>query len=400
MKHLGWLLILVLGASPAWCARKITVAQLKDLLVTLQQDKKTDDEVAAELKQVELSEKLTLPTMNSLVSYVPGAKATEQIYVLEARSAMLPPPASDIPTTPAPDAAAQKAMLAKAATYVTGTFDQLPTLTATETTLRFQDNVETVASSSGMQGGASEVTTGSGFVPAYQFIHYINATDSKVESEHGAEVMPKEKDKTRWGANGMITLESADPSLGDVFQAAQTYGNLTWLRWELVNGKPAAVYSFNVPKKRSHMEINVCCFPEMQQAGVASFSGQNGIGQPGGSAGAAGGAKGNFQTATSWHNYKKDHVPYHGELFINPDTGIVVRMITQPELKESDEVHFLNTRIDYDPVTVNGKTLIVPVKSVVDSEVVPKGDSGMGGYSTRRTMFTSKYKDYALGGGN
>ena len=58
MKRLVWILVVLMLASPAWAAKKLTVQQLKDLLVSLQQDRKTDEEVAAELKQVELTEEL------------------------------------------------------------------------------------------------------------------------------------------------------------------------------------------------------------------------------------------------------------------------------------------------------------------------------------------------------
>ncbi len=396
MKQLGWFLALALTtAVPAWCAKKITVAELKDTLAAMHKDGKSDDEVAAALKQVELSEQLTRAAMNSMVGDVPGQKSTEQIYVLEARSAMLPPPAADIPTAAAPDAAAQKVMLDKAANYVSKTYTQLPALTATKTTLRFQDNVEAAAPSSGMHSSASDASVGSGFVSPFQFVHYINSTDAQVASDHGAEMMPAEKDKTPWGANKMIALEEPDPSLGTVFEEAQAAGSIKWLRWELLNGKQTAVYSFEVPKKKAHMAVNVCCFPDVQQAGVATFQSAS----IGGLTGSGGGAKGNFQTNTTWHNYKAN-VPYHGELFIDPDTGIVVRMITMAELKPSDVVHYDDTRVDYAPVSVNGKQMVLPVKAVVSTEVVPNGDSGSAGrYSTRTTFFTSEYKNYELNGG-
>ena len=290
----------------------------------------------------------------------------------------------------------QKAMLDKTADYVSKTYAQLPALTVTKTTLRFQDNVEAAAPSSGMHSSASESTVGSGFVSPFQFIHYINSTDAQVASEHGAEMMPAEKDKTPWGANKMIALEEPDPSLGTVFEEAQAAGEITWLRWELLNGKQTAVYSFEVPKKKAHMAVKVCCFPDVQQAGVATFQ-SAAVGALNGSGG--GGAKGNFQTNTTWHDFKTN-VPYRGELFIDPDTGIVVRMITMADLKPSDVVHYDITRVDYAPVSVQGKQMVLPVKAVVTTEVVPNGDSGSAGrYSTRTTFFTSEYKNYALNGG-
>ncbi len=398
MKQIGCILALFLASAPAWSAKKVTVGELTDMLKSMQQEKKTDVDVANALKQLQLSEELTRSAMNGLVSYVPGQQSTEQIYVLEARSAMLAPPASDIPTTPAPDAAGQKAILDKASDYLSKNVAQLPAITATKTTLRFQDNVEAVAPSSGMQGGATDVTVGSGFVNPFQFVHYINSTESSVASEHGAEKPPSEKDKTPWGANRMIALQEPDPSAGTIFEEAQAAGTIKWLRWELVNGKPSAVYTFDVPKKKSHYAVNVCCFPNVEQAGSVHFTGQMGTGAPGGGPGGGAGAKGNMQTTTDWHNYKASGVPYQGEFFIDPDTGTIVRMITKAQLKPTDVVHQQDTRIDYAPVTIGDKNLVLPVKTVINTEVVPNGESGAGHYSVRCTLFTAEFKNYQLAG--
>jgi hypothetical protein len=397
MKRFGCILALIFMVLPAWSAKKVTVAELTDMLKSMQQDKKSDQEVADALKQVQLSEELTRNTMNGLANYASGPLTTEQIYVLEARSATLAPPATDIPATPAPDAATQKAILDKAADYAAKTYTQLPAITATKTTLRFQDNVEAAGPGSGLAGGAKDVTVGSSFVSPFQFVHYINSTDSVYASEHGVEKLPP--DKTPWGSNKMIALQEPDPSLGVVFQDAQTNGSITWLRWETLGGRPAAVFSFQVPKKKAHFAVNICCFPSVEQAGSARLSGQMGAGLPGGSPSAGGGAKGNFQTATDWHNYKANGVPYHGEFFVDPDTGIVERMITQAELKPSEVVHQQDTRIDYGQLTVGGKPLVLPVRTIINTEVAPNGDSQAAGkYSTRCTLFSVEYKDYQLAG--
>jgi hypothetical protein len=391
MKRFGWILLLLMAASPAWAARKITVQQLKDLLASDQQAKKTDAEVAGELKQVVLSEELTGPTMNGLAHYVGGAATTEQIYVLEAKSAVLPPPATDIPSTPAPDAATQKAILDKAIDYAAKTYAQLPSLTATKTTIRFQDNVEAIAASSGMHSGATESgQTDPNLVNASQFVHYINSTQVPVTIHNGIEDNPLAKDKTRWGSNGYIALLGQSPVLSSVLQEAQGAGGLTFLRWESVNGKAAAVFSFSVDKKKTHYAVNYCCFPDVEQAGVATFSSASAGSLNGGS---GGGAKGNFQTTTDYKPYKAT-VPYHGEVFVDPETGIVVRLVTQADFKSSDVVHQEDQRIDFAPVAVAGKTLVLPIKTIVNTEVVPNGDSGAGKFMLRHTLFTAEYKDY------
>lgn len=271
MKRLVWILVVLMLASPAWAAKKLTVQQLKDLLVSLQQDRKTDEEVAAELKQVELTEELTRGAMNKIVEFAPGKHATEQIYVLQALSSTLPPPASDLPAAPAPDAAAQKDILDKAVDYTTKSYAQLPHLTATKTTLRFQDNMEAIDLCSGMTGCAKDVITSPGFSNWASFVHFISSTETPVVSEHGMEKAPSKKDKTPWGANGMITFQGPDPSLSVILQNAQAAGSIQWLRWELINGKLAAVYSFKVPITNSQLAVDVCCFPQSIQIGVARF---------------------------------------------------------------------------------------------------------------------------------
>lgn len=392
MKRFTWIALMLLVAVPAFsAAKKITIAELKDMLTTMHSQNKSDEDVANALKQVVLSEQLDRATMNAFADQVPGKLSTEQIYVLEAKSAMLPPPASLIPTTPAMDAGAEQALLAKAATYVSGTWSQLPGLTATKTTLRFQDNIEALADASSMHGGSTDSGTGL-WVNPYNYIHYINSTDTDIAFNKGAEMVPA--DKTQWGRNKMIQVMDPDPDVATIFGEAKDNGSLKWERWEVVNGKAAAVFSYSVPKKKSKMAVNVCCFPEVEQAGVMTMQSASAGSVNGGS---GGGAKGNLQTNTSWSAYKEKNVGYHGELFIDPDTGIIVRMNTVDEQKSSDMVHQLETRIDYGPVMVGGKAMILPGRSIMITEVVPNGEAGAGGFSTRTTLFTSEYKNYAPG---
>jgi hypothetical protein len=397
LNRLGWILVLLMLASPAWAARKITVQQLQELLVSLQQAKKSDADVATALNQIELSEELTRNTMSNMISYVPGPLSTAQVYILEAESAMLAPPATDLPSGAAPDAAAQKAILDKAVDYASKTYARLPYLTASKTTLRFQDNIGAVADCSGLVGCMGKPANVSLGLPSHaSFLHFIRSSETQVASDHGVEKLTHEKDKTRWGANKMIELFEPDPSLSAVLQEAQATGSIQWLRWELVNGKQAAVYSFKVRKKDSQMAVDVCCFPDVTRTGVARFYNSMDASIIAGSEaapGGSGGVVGNFQTDTYWLHYKAT-VPYHGELFIGPDSGIVVRMITEAEFKVSEVVHQIDTRIDYGPVAVDGKLLVLPVRTILNTEVVPNGDSGVGKYTTRRTLFTSEYKDY------
>jgi hypothetical protein len=389
MKRYCLIIVVMLMAMPVWGAKKVTVQQLRDMLAQMQQAKKTDDEVASALKQVVLSEELTPSTMNSMVEYVPGKFSTEQIYVLEARSATLPPPADDLPTVAAPDAAAQKEMLDKAQEYAAKTYGALPRLTATRTMVRFQDHVEQGPINSGLHSGAiSDASANPNLVTANQFVHYINSTEAQVDFVNGAEKNPLGEPKGPSDPKGMLVLLGQEPALNTVLDESQKAGKIRFLRWQLVNGKQAAVFAFNVDKKNTRYAVFDCCFPDVSQTGTLRFSSAS---LPGG-----GGAKGNMQTTTSWNFYKAT-VPYHGEIYINPETGIVVRLITEAEFKNSEVVHQEDQRIDYGPTPVGDKTLVVPVRAVINVEDVPNGDSGAAIFSLRHTMFTAEYKDFHAG---
>jgi hypothetical protein len=379
MKRLQWIVVLLLAASPAWAAKKITVQELKDLLIARQHANKTDADVATELHDVELTEELTRATMNSFAPFTLGQLTTEQLFVLEARSAMLTPPATDLPATAAPDAAAQKAILDKAVDYATKTFAQLPTVTGTKDARRFQDGAETTPGSLGSHSAATVAT-------AISPIRYTAGTEVQVTLKNGAEQAPAEKDKTQWGANGMIALLGQSPALSTVLEDAQASGKISWVRWETVNGHPAAVYSFSVDKKKTHYAVNYCCFPDSDQAGAIGMRGQT-----------QNGGQGNYGVNTTWKPYKAT-LPYHGEIFVNPDSGVVVRLITEAEFKSSELVRQEDQRIDYGPAKVGDQTLMLPERSIINTLALPFGDSGQARFITRHTIFTTDYKNYQSGG--
>jgi hypothetical protein len=317
--------------------------------------------------------------VHSLEADVSGQLTLEQIYVLSARSAVLAPPADDLPTTAAPDAAKQKAILDKAIEYASKTYAQLPTLTATKTTRRFQDNEDPVPQSFGAHSSAA--------VPsAVPFIRYTSQTETPVTLQNGSEQIPEAKDKTNWGENSMIALLGHGPVLNTVLQEAEAGGQIKWLRWESLSGLQFAVYSFSVDKKKTHYAVNYCCFPDSNQAGPMALRGI-----------AAGGGSGNYQTSTNWKNFKAT-VPYHGEIFVDPNTGIVARLITVADFKSSDLILQEDQRIDYGSVTVGGKVMVLPVGTIIDTMEHPYGDDGPARFNVRHTLFTTEYKNYAASG--
>ena len=397
MKLFGWTFILLIAASPAWSAstRKITVQELKDLLTAAQAARKSDDDLALQLKQVELSEELTTSTMNSLAPLAPGPHSTEQIYVLEARSAVLPPPASDLPSVPPPDAAAQQAMLSKAQNYVSKTYAQLPHLTASHMTARFQDGIVVAPTYSSVQGGITD-DRDPVLDQAKTWVRLMNSKADIIESDNGNEKLVK--DKTQWGPNGLAASVGPPLTLNTAMQEITSNGNPQWLRWQLIDGKQVAVYSFAVDKKKTRFSILYCCFPQTDVTGTDHLSTPLGSSlTASGGGGAPAGPPGNMQNTVQWSNFKTNS-GYHGELFLDPETSTVVRLITEADFKPSDFVHYENIRTDYASVPIGGKSVIVPVRSFTIAELVPNGDANAARVTIRHQFTTQDYKDYRVAG--
>lgn len=377
MKYLICLFLAGSLAAPAWSAKKVTVQELQGTLVSLNQEKKGDEDVATRLKDMELSEELTRATFKSLAPYIPGPLSEEQLNVLEGRSAILPPPASDLPATPAPDAATQKAILARATDYVTKIYMQNPHLVAAKSISRYQDGVEGIRTNSGMTSNMPNA--GRSWELPNMFMRFLGTHVEEVEMDHGVEQKAVVKNKVPWGINGQVSEGGQGPILSMLLQEAADSGKLNWLRWESIAGRPFAVFSFAVDKKKSHYVVNYCCFPVTDDTGRMGYEGTGA----------------NFQTATDWKEFKST-VPYRGEFFIDPGTGAVVRLVTQAGLKPTDFVHQEDMRIDYAPLVVDRKELMLPIDSFTITEVVPNGDNYAARYSVRHTVFAATYQNYQL----
>jgi len=102
MRRVGWvvapiLMTLILVALPGRAAdRKLTVQELRDRVATARQAGTSDADVARELSGMGLSEELPASEVGRLVGLLPGPLSTEQLYVLEARNAALPPPPDNL----------------------------------------------------------------------------------------------------------------------------------------------------------------------------------------------------------------------------------------------------------------------------------------------------------------
>jgi hypothetical protein len=366
MKLVGWILIVLLSALPAWCAKKMTVQQLKNALTSLQRAKKSDSDVATALQQLELSEELTRPTMHELEALLPGPKAQSQMKCLAVQSAVLAPPAVELPNLPAPDLATQKAILAKAIQYVTKVYMRNPHLLASKTTTIYGEATR------GVTFADLSLINNPRDLPM-QLGELVTHT-TEVESENGIEkTQPAPAGKTA-SANPVMSQSAAGPVLSFILAQAAEGGHLTWLRWEFLNGKPSAVFSFAVDKAKSQYEVNYCCFPILNARKIGRSDRGYDV---------------NFEDF-------KAIVPYHGKFYIDPDTGTVLRLITQAELPSAAPVHSEDTRIDYGEMSVGGRTLIVPLATDTLAALVPGAENAESQYKEIHRFTAADYSNYRL----
>jgi len=129
MRRLMLLVLLASLASTAGASKRMTVAQLEQALTTAHAEHKPDADIARQIGGIELSERLTEATLSGLATYVGAdSQASRALQLLADQSAFLDPPANELPSTAAPNEAAQERMIQAARNYVAQTLLQLPNL--------------------------------------------------------------------------------------------------------------------------------------------------------------------------------------------------------------------------------------------------------------------------------
>lgn len=367
---------LIFGTAHA-TERKCSVDELKATLVDLQRQHKTDEDVATALKQIVLTEQLVPATMNALATYLPGHMSIEQIYILEGRSAFSPEPATVTILPAALDAAAQQTLLTKANALITQMYLQTPLLTAAKNTVRFQDGIEdTHLNDSNASSGIGTGPTSRYLETSRGFMRLVTQHTENVSYESGVEVTAQPKRAPQWGANGQLSEGGPHTILKPLMSEVFASGKLNWARWESVHEKPLAVYAFAIDKKKSHYKVEYCCFPNSDSYGSVHNGVQDTLG-----------------SITSWVPFRGT-VGYHGEIYVEPQSGAVLRVVLHAEFKPTDFLHQEDTRIDFAPVTIEGKTWFTPSRTFLINESVPFGDNATRRFTIRHTLFTMTYKDY------
>ncbi len=310
------LCIVLAGLSlPVYAAKAVTVAQLEEMLGASKY--KPDAEVANQLSDLELSERLSAARFLTLKAGLPDEKAQQALVALADQSQFLDPPASEIPSTATPDFAAQRRIMSLVVAYVSKSIPRLPNFFANRVTTSYEDTPHVV---------------GNDFTIPYQPLHQVGNNSATVLYRDGREVVVTGTAKDE-RPNGLNTWGVFGPVLGTVLEDAAR-SKLAWSHWEQGATGPLAVFSYAVPKERSHYLVDFCCVAELaatRDANLRPFS---------------------------------QIVAYHGEIAADPKSGAILRLLLDADMKASDPVAQASIVVEYGPVVIGGNTYICPVKSI------------------------------------
>jgi len=362
MRKLIFLGLLVSVTIPAWATRHLTVAQLEKTLASGVAKHHSDADMMREFGDFDLTERLTDATRTRICDSLHlGPRTTLALQLLADESAVLDPPAAELPTDAAPDAATAAHIFLSAATYFMRTRPHLPDFLATRTTYTFNDTAQIfkvnewpVHAGLHLIGNTSreityrndqEVTDTAPQTPT------APAAPQTVSASSPPQAMNASAAPNKFKERGLLSYGDFGPLLGLILVDTEK-NKPTFHHWERMSTGLVAVFRFSVPRPDSHYHVNYCCLAD----GLRTRQGGGG-----GRRGGGGGVTGTQQTSSSTLFHK---VPgYHGSLFIDPATGVIRRMTLVAELGDGP-VSRADTVIEYGPVTIGDRKFICPLRSM------------------------------------
>ena len=342
VRKIVFLLLLMAGFAPRVLAAKlITVAELEQLLAKAHGQ--SDGKVAAELYDLELTERASSIRLASWEAQFPGRRCHDAFTELADASAFLDLPSADMPANPPPDADTQKTIIAKTNKYVSTTLSGLPNFYATRRTERFEDSPSHQSTEapnavfSSPQSGRPVFSNGQYTdVP----MHSTGISNASVSYRDGFELRGSKKVDLSRAYPSQAALETAGefgPILSVVLDDAM-HGQIAWGHWEQTlvgiagGGLPAhslaAVFRYSVPQNQSNYVVGI------PHGGLVN----------------------------------QVHPAYHGEIAINPDSGEILRITVDSDLAPPHEIVKSAIAVEYGSVSIGGTYYICPVKSVALSK--------------------------------
>jgi VWFA-related protein len=297
---------------------RVTVDQLEHALATV--GGTSDAEVARHLSGIELTERLSTARLATLEATLRGKKARQALIVLADESAFLAPPAGEIPSTAAPDAATQRLIMSRTIGYVNKTIPKLPNFFANRTMVEYHEPPA-------KPGQTWKTATGE------QSLYLDETFKAAMLFRDGKEVVNEETVKgkpLRPGERTLNTVGTFGPLLVTVLLGATSTGSdLTWSRWEQGPNGPQAVFRYRVPHESPLFLVG----------------------------------SGYLANDDSLVSFQQE-APFHGEFAVDPASGAVLRLTVQADLKPALPLARTDVMVEYGPVAIGETSYICPLRSV------------------------------------
>ncbi len=346
-----WMVLLLLWGTawPAFAAKSLSIAQTEQLLNTLRD--KPDAKAAAELDEVQLTERVSPARLERWKAEFSGPKMRETLVELADMSAFLDPPASDVVLNPQPGIEAQNQILRLAVQYTENTLSRLPDFFATRETAHYEDTLSQHAASTvqeGPTGGRGRGLSGSSGGPGarganqaldsialgqpgsasstvFATLHLADTYSQTVTYRGGHEVLDEDGSKPQ---KGLVTHGEFGSILAAILVNALR-NQVEFARWEQGANGPEAVFHYSVPSEASHFRVGIVT---------------------GGKADSV-------------------HPAYHGEIAIDPESGAILRFSQVAEMMPPHQAMRAAISVEYGPVAIKGQSYICPLRAIAYSKV-------------------------------
>jgi VWFA-related protein len=360
---------------PPFAFKMVTVQELGQAVTEVQ--RKPDIDAAKQLSGLQLMERLDGAKLAAWKATLPGAKARDALVALADASTFLEPPPADIPTTAAPDLAAQRRMISLTVDYLAQTIPKLPNFSAVRTTLGYEDTpvkaneketalTLTLAQTNQFHSpakGNNKETSLTGGQPWHVSgksavtVVYRDGKESISATTNNGKVA-KVKDP------GLITMGTFGPVLSTVIVDA-AHSQMTFSHWEQGSNGVQAVFRYSVPDKESHYSV---AFQSLK-----------------------GDVDGDAQ---------QERTAYHGEVGIDPATGAILRIAIVADFQPLGPILRGDLMVEYGAVDIGGKSYVCPTRSVSIStgqsaRMISKGRETPGVFAPVRTLLNDvTFTDY------
>ena len=301
----------------------ISVQRLQSTIDSAQRAGQSDVEIAHNLAQLDLSERITESSLARLLSRV-GARTRDVLRILADATAFLEPPPAEKLASGAPSPTEQAEMLQRARNYAASYIRSLPDFVCTRVTRRFDDAADLVKSRPEVWANLRLRDS------SFGELSFSHGTESYLDqsSDAGEPQRPRDPGLTTFGEFGSI--------IGALFIGGNP-PRTDWHHWETFENRRVAVFKYAVSAADSRYQVSYCC----QVPKRPSDSPKPVI----------------IQSA------------YVGEISVDPGSGAILRITRQAvQLPRDFPTRRTDTVVEYGVVRIGGGSYLCPLRSATYSE--------------------------------